>query len=221
MERFQTDTSQCISPLSPNIMGESVARSRPKHPPGLLALYCPHVLRNLGQSVPVKMQWELFSPCMATDTKLSKTVPFQDDWGSEHKACRAPDCPDTAFAIRFDDLPFYAETIRGLKNGEWQIFKLFYIEKITSQRKIANRLGLSSTGTVRNTLKRIDEKLARLHADLTLIKVRFPDDQEDGNCIPTADYLSLHQLSRSHSVTKKKQSVCRASAPWCPERRTS
>lgn len=145
-------------------------------------------------------------------------VPFQDDWGEEHKKCVSADEPVTKFAILYDDLPFYAEAIRSLSPKEWRVFSLYYDRKITSTAEIASELKLKQTGDVRKYLSRITKKLSGSIAPDSLIKVRFPDEESDER-IPTVEYLSRHQLTPPHSVTKEYKPVCRASAPSCRNRK--
>ena len=149
---------------------------------------------------------------------MSKMVPFQDGWGEEHKTRVPADAPVTKFAILYDDLPFYAEAVRSLSPKEWQVFSLYYVRKVTSTAEIAATLKLKQTGDVRKYLSRIGAKLSADNADLTLVEVRFPD-QEDDERIPAADFLSRHQLTPPHSVTKEYKPVCRASAPSCRNRK--
>ena len=150
---------------------------------------------------------------------VSRTVQYQDDWGSGRKARRISHYPDGIQAIPFDQLPFYGEVIRSLSKREWQVFNLYFTEKIESSSEIANRLGLNQTNDVRTYIKRISAKMARLNSNLEIIKVRIPESEDDDGC-ENAVLLSRHQLSRSHLDTTRNPPVCRDSAPWCQERTT-
>ena len=156
---------------------------------------------------------------MATDTKLSKTVPYQDDWGNEHKARRSSDYPEIITAISFDQLPFFAEVIRALPEREWQVFNLHFIRKIESTSEISEILGFKQTSDVRTYIKRINAKMKRLNSNLEYIKVHIPEPEDDDDGRKIAVLLSRHQLSQPHSVTKENQPVCRASAPSCRNRK--
>ena len=151
---------------------------------------------------------------------MSKTVPYQDDWGSEHKARRSSDYPDGIPAIPFDQLPVYGEVIRSLSKREWQVFSLFFIEKIESTSEIAKRLGLNQTNDVRTYIKRISARMKRLNSNLEYIKVHIPEPEDDDDGCENAVLLSRHQLSRPQLDTTHKSPVCRDYSPWCPERRT-
>lgn len=161
---------------------------------------------------------------------VSKTVPYQDDWGSAHKARIPSDDPDSmdewgdegnvrvstdspaiSFAILADDLPFYAEVIRKLSPKEWGVFFLFYVRKLGSRAQVAKALDVR-TGDVWNYLKRIDSKLGRLQRKLNLFQVRFLDSaNEDDSEIPVV--LSVSQPSPPVIDTNGKRPVCRESAP--------
>ena len=145
-------------------------------------------------------------------------VPFQDGWGEEHKKRAPADAPVSKFAILYDDLPFYAEAVRSLTRREWQVFNLYYVRKVTSTAEITKTLKLNQSGDVRTYLSRIDAKLFDDNADLTLVEVRFPD-QEDDERIPRGDFLSRHQLTKSQPVTKENKPVCRALPPSCRNRK--
>ena len=158
---------------------------------------------------------------------VNKMVPFQDGWGEEHKKCASADAPDTIKAISWDQLPFYAEVIRGLSKKQWQVFDLYFVQKIESTSEIATRLGLNQTNDVRTHLGRIKAKLARLYANLELIKIRVlpPDededstDEEDDDALEKQALVSRHQLTPRQIDTSDKQPVCRALPPSCRNRK--
>ena len=156
---------------------------------------------------------------------VNKMVPFQDGWG-EHKKCASAGASDTIKAIPYDQLPFYAEVIRGLSDEQWRVFDLHYVQKISSTSEIANRLGFNQTGDVRTHIRRIEAKMARLHANLELIKIRVLPSEEDVDSNEEEDdpsekqaLVSRHQLTRPQADKKAKQPVCRALPPSCRNRK--
>ena len=160
-------------------------------------------------------------------TIVSRMVPFQDGWGEEHKKCASADASDTIKAISWDQLSFYAEVIRGLSDEQWRVFQLHYGQKTSSTSEIARHLGFNQTGDVRTHIRRIEAKMARLHANLELIKIRLlpPDEDVDSNEEEDDDssekqaLVSRHQLTRPQSDRKDKQPVCRALPPSCRNRK--
>ena len=150
---------------------------------------------------------------------VNKMVPFQDGWGKEHKKCASVDAPETIDAVSFDQFPFYAEVIRGLSDEQWRVFDLHFVQKIESTSEIARRLGISHTGSVRTHLGRIKAKLARLYANLELIKIRVLPSEEVSDSDEQLALVSRHQLTPPHSVTKDNKPVCRALPPSCRNRK--
>ena len=145
-------------------------------------------------------------------------VPFQDDWGEEHKKCVSADEPDTALAVLADAIPFIMEIGSHLSLMERKVFDLFYVRKITSTSEMASLLGVNQTGDIRNYLYRIGAKLARIGANLSLIKVTFTGTEDDfGRKVGVA--LSRHQLTPPHLDTEDNKPVCRAGPPSCRNRK--
>lgn len=146
-------------------------------------------------------------------------MPFRDEWGEEHKKCASADTPVIIHAISDDQLPFYAEVIRGFSEEQWRVFDLYYIQKIQSTSEIARRLGFNQTGDVRTHLGRIKAKLVRLYANLEWIKIRVLPSDEVSDSDEQMALVSRHQLTQPHSVTKDNKPVCRASSPSCRNRK--
>ena len=157
---------------------------------------------------------------------VNKMVPFQDGWGEEHKKCASVGAPDIIRAVPYDQPPFYAEVIRGLSDEQWRVFNLHFVQKIESTSEIARRLGYNQAGDVRTHLGRINAKMARLYANLELIKIRILALEDDGDSNEEADdssekqaLVSRHQLTRPQADKKAKQPVCRALPPSCRNRK--
>lgn len=153
-------------------------------------------------------------------------VPFQDGWGEEHKKRAPADEPDIIRAFPYDQLPFYAEVIRGLSDEQWRVFLQHFVQKIESTSEIARRLGYNQAGDVRTHLGRINAKMARIHANLELINIRFLAPEEDNDSNEEEDdssekhaLVSRHQLTRPQADKKAKQPVCRALPPSCRNRK--
>ena len=152
-------------------------------------------------------------------TIVSRMVPFQDGWGEEHKKCASADVPCIIPAISYDQLPFYAEVIRGLSDEQWRVFQLHYGQKTSSTSEIARHLGFNQTGDVRTHIRRIEAKMARLYANLELIKIRVLPSDEVSDSDEQLALVSRHQLTPPHSVTKDNKPVCRALPPSCRNRK--
>ena len=149
---------------------------------------------------------------------VNKMVPFQDGWGEEHKKCASADEPDTALAVLADAIPFILEVGHHLSLMECKVFDLFYVRKVTSTSEIARLLGVNQTGDIRNYLSRIAAKLAKIGANLSLIKVTFTGAEDDYGR-KTGAVLSRHQLTPRQIDTSDKQPVCRALPPSCRNRK--
>lgn len=141
-------------------------------------------------------------------------VHFQDGWGDEHHARQPVTSSKTEYAIPISGLPFYAEIIRALSRNEWLVFEQLHIKKVIQPSAIARALGFGNSSDASKYIARIEKKLSRLQAHLTVLRISVTETGIQGK---HEELLSRPQPARHQVHLLKKWPLRLESTTRCQQ----